>query len=246
MLALRQFSRTLTKQHKSIGGPIVVTAPFRRIESCGRINELRCRVAQLRRVQSEMEELKKVVEAVQSLDPATAPAATDAPAPQAAAEAMAAAPTATSASLDDSLEQAVESAAAAITPKQEEDDGSASGTVVRLTLPVRAGGEDVVGNPLSHIFSAVFGPSPGSFFFPSYSVGAEQAEVRDICKSPRILTNLHDCKARLPMELRSSVRILEKIMSDIFLTKHRRSMRFPFSLSDNPGGFRKIPETLQT
>ncbi|XP_034240300.1 uncharacterized protein LOC117644790 [Thrips palmi] len=129
---------------------------------------------QLRRYQSEMEDLKKVVEEVQSLDPARAaePAPTAATAVKAPADSI---------SVD-----------AVVTTLEQKNGGepvvNKTETVMQMAVPVEA--ETEPSSSLEHIFSAVFGPNPGTYFFPSYTVGADEVE-----KSSRAKRDLADVAA---------------------------------------------------
>ncbi|KAK3919462.1 Reticulocyte-binding protein 2-like protein a [Frankliniella fusca] len=131
---------------------------------------------ELRRVQSEMEQLKKVVEAVKTLDPASSPA------PQAVSA------DATAPLMDVSV----------IT----QDVRSVEPGRPTTEAPVTTTSEDTAAagkpHPLDHIFSAVFGPGadPGSFFFPSYPVGAAKAEEERAPRERRDLKDLRDRRER--------------------------------------------------
>ncbi|KAJ1531853.1 hypothetical protein ONE63_000504 [Megalurothrips usitatus] len=108
---------------------------------------------ELHRVKSEVEELKKVLEDVKSLDPEQNKA--DQQVPAVVAQVF----------LLQQQQQQLASSPAAGEPTPE----PVKDAVVLASAPKE------VDSSLEHIFSAVFGPNPGAYFFPSYSVVADGA-----------------------------------------------------------------------
>lgn len=109
-----------------------------------------------------MDGLKKVVEEVQSLDPSRT------------TESALAAPTSMQAPAGNIAVDTV------ITTMEQKNGGepvvNKTETVMQMAVPASAEAATEPSNSLEHIFSAVFGPNPGAYFFPSYAMGAEEGE----------------------------------------------------------------------
>lgn len=141
---------------------------------------------ELHRVKSEVEELKKVLEDVKSLDPEQNKADQQVPAVVAQL----------GAAMDAALQQSPETTVMPVLDNQvfllqQQQQQLASSPAAGEPTPepvkeavVLASAPKEVDSSLEHIFSAVFGPNPGAYFFPSYSVVADGAGGKAAEASP--------------------------------------------------------------